>query len=328
MAQSKYWKVAGGITPEELSEIQAIFKKEIEEEDKQRLIVTKSKGVRATKLKKMFNTEDVLKCKEQDILESSLPCTHGEYTATRKRKAETDQRNRSKKIAKQVDIAMDMSDDEYYDYCKETNDGENLLDYKVTLQLRNMEKQKNIRRILKEEAANIVWKPWQQEVIKVINQTGTDRLIHVVLDPKGGVGKSYLCRNYSILHREKILEMSSGKKADMLYLASQKCGYDTVFLDLCRGDYKEVNGISYTGIEALKNGSFVSTKYESKYIVGLPPHMVIFTNKPLDYDQLSGDRWRIMFVKEDESIINFKPKEYPMCLDISIDEMYNMFNNE
>lgn len=53
------------------------------------------------------------------------------------------------------------------------------------------------------------------------------------------------------------------------------------------------NYVSYEALEAIKDGIFFSTKYESGMVVFDSPHVVVFANFPPDRTQLSADRWRI-----------------------------------
>lgn len=270
----------------------------------------KNRQTRKNRVQHLFNAENVQSISEAQLLQkvpSSL-LLYGTYESSRKRKAETESYNRSKRIKQEVEKASKVSDDEYFEQC--FDEEENLLDYTATIKLKHQRQQIAIRRRMQEDAKQIVWKPWQQQVIDIISREPDSRAIHVVLDPQGGAGKSYLSRNYGVLHKDKILEMAAGRKADMLYVASQKIGYDTIFIDLCRGDFEEQ--LSYAAIEALKNGSYISTKYESKQVYGGPVHVVIFTNRPLDYTKLSADRWRILFIKRDQTVKHFVPSEIPM----------------
>lgn len=296
MAQSKYWSIEGAIIPEDKSAIEFIG------QDKGDVIyvVMKQKGSRATTVKKLFQATAVTKESESEILSKSpvLHVLYGTYESSRKRKIETESTNRSKRIKQEVEVAKNLSDDEYYEQCYE--DGDGLMDYKIVIQQRNHKRQVEIRRHLREEAKSVTWKKWQQQVIDIIEQQPDTRKVHVILDPKGGVGKSFLVRNYGLLHRDKVLEVAASKKADMLYLASLKTGYDTVFIDLCREDVE--GEFSYSAVEAIKNGVFCSTKYECKSVYTGPVHVVIFTNKDLDYSKLSMDRWNVLCIDENESV--------------------------
>lgn len=64
--------------------------------------------------------------------------------------------------------------------------------------------------------------------------------------------------------------------------------------------------ISYTCIEELKNGLFLSGKYESQIGAFVDiPHIIVFSNREPDYDKMSRDRWRICRIgKKEKSSMN------------------------
>jgi len=51
--------------------------------------------------------------------------------------------------------------------------------------------------------------------------------------------------------------------------------------------------ISYGAMEKIKNGFYMSSKYESKPIIRNCPHIICFANFEPDYDKLSQDRWKV-----------------------------------
>ncbi len=71
--------------------------------------------------------------------------------------------------------------------------------------------------------------------------------------------------------------------------------------------------MSYDSIEQLKNGYFVSTKYESCQCIFNPPVVIIFANFPPNRAKMSEDRWFVMMVKDVISTLSimemFEPEE-------------------
>jgi hypothetical protein len=84
----------------------------------------------------------------------------------------------------------------------------------------------------------------------------------------------------------------------MLHAAQLCVERRVVLIDLMRS---EKENIPYDGIEALKNGSFITSKYKSKFVDGFPPHMVVFTNFELNYQALSLDRWTIIRLQKQDN---------------------------
>ncbi len=154
--------------------------------------------------------------------------------------------------------------------------------------------------ILKEELEIITeFEDWQQMIINEISEKPQHRIINWVIDREGGKGKSNLCKYLCIKHDALIL---CGKGADM------KCGiaawvkmkknYPKLILIDCPRTF-DVNYLSYTGLEEIKNGCFFSPKYESGMVCGNRPHIYIFSNELPDIEKLTDDKWRIIDLDKD-----------------------------
>lgn len=60
----------------------------------------------------------------------------------------------------------------------------------------------------------------------------------------------------------------------------------------------DIDFLSYTGIEEIKNGCFFCGKYESDMVIMPIPHIIIFSNEEPNVDKLSADRWDIKNIRE------------------------------
>lgn len=282
-----------------------------------------TRKTKAMKYTRKTSKNDVQKSsvKEFEDVQDFATVLYGEFISKRDKIASGMHTNRAKRIKAGMDRLQEISEDEYFEECLQPGNEELLVDYKSTKKLHTMRKQVAVRKSMVEDAMHINWRPWQKKVIDIISKEPDTRRVYVVIDPKGGVGKSFLARNYGVLHKDEILSITPGKKQDMLYVASQKLGFKTVFVDVCRGDNTEED-LSYSAIECLKNGYFISMKYESKECYSGPCHVVIFTNKPLDYEKMSMDRWRILFINKDQTVSEFTPEEKPMKPHDSVQMLY------
>jgi len=135
-------------------------------------------------------------------------------------------------------------------------------------------------------------KPWQSDVVKIIEEEPDDRTIHWYFDGKGGIGKSALVKLLCVKYDAIIC---SGKSADMKYLMVKYYEKNDrypkiVIFDVPRS---KCGFINYSGLEEIKNGCFCSTKYECGMVVMDSPHVLVFANEPPDYDKLSMDRWKV-----------------------------------
>ncbi len=117
-----------------------------------------------------------------------------------------------------------------------------------------------------------------------------DRSIIWLYCKDGGCGKSQLGKYLCVKERAIIVD---GKTADMKYLVNERIKQgaepDLIIMDISRS--KKKHKIDYGGIEEIKNGLFVSTKYECGMVVMNPPMIIIFANFEPDYEKLSYDRW-------------------------------------
>lgn len=134
-----------------------------------------------------------------------------------------------------------------------------------------------------------VLRPWQEEVIKIINEVPDDRSIHWFYDAVGGKGKTCLAKHICFNHKPCIYVQ--GKSADIKSaIAVLKVKPRIVLFGLPRSLEEFV---SYEAIESCKDGIFFSGKYESGMVLMKPPHVIIFANFMPDTSKLSADRWII-----------------------------------
>lgn len=175
-----------------------------------------------------------------------------------------------------------------YTYCsKENNYVTN-----ITVKLTDEEYEaKRYQDILKKEYGDVKWRPWQQEIITILDGEPSNRLVHWRWEATGNVGKSYLCK-YLALTRDVII--CSGKRADVLHQVSEaikkRRDPKIILLDVPR---QAMDYINYGTIEEIQNGCFYSGKYEGGTVVMSKPHVIAFANTPPDYSSMSEDRWDV-----------------------------------
>lgn len=178
-----------------------------------------------------------------------------------------------------------------YLYCSKEKDFITNIELNQTLTTAELQKLEDIE-ILKEDYDNITWKPWQQEIINMLEQKAEKRKIYWYHEEKGNVGKSFLFLYLDIKHDVIIGE---GKKIDIYnqcaqYLEEKKKFPKVVILNITRTNEGYVN---YNAIETLKDGHLYSGKYKGLKIRMRTPHVLIFSNFAPDTTKLSEDRWKI-----------------------------------
>ena len=147
--------------------------------------------------------------------------------------------------------------------------------------------------------------PWQKEIEKLCHEWD-DRIVHVILDPRGCIGKSYFAEylEYKDLAyevppftvMEDIMQCCMSIKPQKAYL-----------IDMPRGLKKEKLSSFYAGIECLKNGVMYDKRYAFRKRRIDRPQIFIFTNCMPDKRLLSRDRWRFWTVS---SLMNLVALEY------------------
>jgi len=160
---------------------------------------------------------------------------------------------------------------------------------------------------LTDEFNAITWKPWQKSVLSIVEGPVQNRKVHIIVDQQGNTGKSFLAKYLMVKHGALTLDAVS--KRDMAYIFLQRIdsGHSVpiVCIDIARsivgsGLQEHLPNTALTAVwnfvESLHNGSIVNTKYESKIRIFEQPHVVIFTNHPVEVSEytLSRDRWHIM----------------------------------
>jgi len=133
--------------------------------------------------------------------------------------------------------------------------------------------------------------PWQKEIEDLYFTEPHDTNIYWFWESKGNVGKSSFCKYMFVKHKAMVVR--GGKLADIMNIV-----FNTN-MDICRMmifDLPRGTGgnISYTSLEAIKDGLITNTKYETGAKAFNPPHVVVFANFPPERtDRISDHKWII-----------------------------------
>lgn len=136
---------------------------------------------------------------------------------------------------------------------------------------------------------------WQKKIIELIKTEPDDRTIHWYWNKEGNIGKTQLCK-YLIAHHQAMIIAGDLKSiGNMLHnYQEQYSGYpDIVVMNIPRECIK----ISYKGLESIKDGLVINTKYECAQHVFNSPHLIVFANERPEKEKLSKDRWKITEIK-------------------------------
>lgn len=136
--------------------------------------------------------------------------------------------------------------------------------------------------------SDFIPRPWQQKVLDWIEANkGDDRKILWITDVAGNIGKSRLCTH--LIKEHGAIELG-GKVADMQYAYNS---HPIVCFDISRTQAENIKHL-YSMAEQLKNGRFLSTKYESEMKIFDSPAVIFFANVSFDSTAWTADRCKEM----------------------------------
>ena len=136
--------------------------------------------------------------------------------------------------------------------------------------------------------------PWQHDIIKIIKEEPDDRTINWFYEHDGCAGKSTFCKYLAVEHHALIVGARASDMKYMIVKYEELHGVypDIIIMDIARSN--NIDDIDYDGIEQVKNGLFMNSKYECCQVVMNNPHIICFANdKPL-MCAMSTDRWNVV----------------------------------
>lgn len=142
-------------------------------------------------------------------------------------------------------------------------------------------------------------KNWQDYILEICNEEPDDRTINWIVDTEGNAGKTSLAKHLCLKNPNGVLYMG-GKASDIKYGVFKFLQNEKNNLKICLFDFtRSIEGyVSYEAIEAIKNGIFYNTKYESEMCLFDPPHIIVFSNWHPEEEKLSLDRWNIIDLED------------------------------
>ncbi|WP_445775521.1 hypothetical protein, partial [Shewanella sp.] len=139
---------------------------------------------------------------------------------------------------------------------------------------------------------------YQEKLIAMATEYN-DRVIDLVYDPHGDIGKSIFSEYLESLGVAE--EIPPFRLMDDIFqwVASRpikKC----YIVDMPRGMKKDKLGDFYSGIEVIKNGVAFDKRYKAHKIRFDRPRIFLFSNALPRFSLMSKDRWRIWEVDENK----------------------------
>ncbi len=141
---------------------------------------------------------------------------------------------------------------------------------------------------------------YQLELTDMVIAKPHPRHIHWIWSIKGNVGKSSTCKHLALKYGAIIL---GGRLQDSLYVVAKmqqlKKPPKICVFDIPRSAKGQID---YQILEKVKDGCFMSSKYEAAMVLMNPPHVIVFANCSPVLNLLSQDRWKIRRLDFDEDL--------------------------
>ena len=151
------------------------------------------------------------------------------------------------------------------------------------------------------EIANVHLRPWQEALMSMI-MIPSQRTVFWIIGSRGNEGKSwfqgYLETFYGYA-RVVRLELSNTSSNILHALSKRPLSTTDIFLF---NDTRATSSLSqnYSILENIKDGSAISSKYNSEIIrFKTPNSVIVFTNNQPDKHRLSADRWRVYSINKE-----------------------------
>lgn len=148
---------------------------------------------------------------------------------------------------------------------------------------------------------------WQKDIIADENVWNT-RIINILLDTNGGIGKSTLV-NYMRAYRigRRIPPVNDFR--DLMRMVMDMPTSKLYLIDMPRSMSKSGLMGLYSAIEEVKNGYAFDDRYHFKEKIFDCPNIWVFTNQMPDKNLLSADRWRFWEVNENKELVTYVEEE-------------------
>lgn len=148
---------------------------------------------------------------------------------------------------------------------------------------------------MKDTFSGVTWKPWQVEILTLIESQADSRTVNWFYEEEGNLGKSFLCKYIDWKYNAII---ANGKQADVFnqyksFIETYDQQPKVALIDIPRS-HKDF--ICYSTLEKIKDGLIYSGKYEGGKLRLCKHHLIVFANFEPDRKKLSEDRWNVIHI--------------------------------
>lgn len=141
-------------------------------------------------------------------------------------------------------------------------------------------------------------RPWQQGLLDMILEEPDDRYINVLIDPKGGLGKTTIKQYCMTLGHAVVIPPMVEEGKDVMGYILSKDPSRCYIMDLPKSQTNKAQRAMYGALETIKDGYAYDLRYHARDRLSEPPHVWVFTNRKPNTSLLSEDRWRYWEVRD------------------------------
>jgi len=143
--------------------------------------------------------------------------------------------------------------------------------------------------------------PWQNALVDIVNAY-SERHLHYIYDPHYNSGKSIMCEylEYNMLAEE--IPPFTLMEDIMQFVMCQHTSKCYLF-DMPAAMKKDKVHQLYSGLEMLKNGFLYDKRYNGKKRRISRPQVVVFANNLPNTDLMAPDRWQILYIQPDKTLV-------------------------
>jgi hypothetical protein len=148
------------------------------------------------------------------------------------------------------------------------------------------------------------FKPFQNSIYDILMGDVTDGAIHCVVDPHGQCGKTTLMKYFAF--HFKCPFSYGGKCGDVINLVFNNKKYftetDKAIMIYNFGRDTDMDKISYKSMEQVSDGCISNTKFECGCFIMNCPHILILANNWPNTKKMTGSRWKLYEIVNDELV--------------------------
>ena len=151
--------------------------------------------------------------------------------------------------------------------------------------------------------SNVELKPWQKDLLEYMNHP-TQRQIIWIVGKSCGEGKSWFQKYVKSVYGTRKVVSGINLRANTAsichVLSKQPLSTADIFLFNIGKAKTKTDAVNYEVLEDLKDGDAFAAKYNSQQLKIRTPNVVmVFSNERPDTNQLAIDRWKLLFITDD-----------------------------